>query len=193
MGKRREKVEETRRRIAQATFELHSTIGPADTTMALIAARAGLPRQTVFRNFASRVELFRSCIGFGLELNPPPAPGEWEAVPPGIERLRCGLTELYRWFAAVEPVMTNMVRDIAAVPLEALQPLVEFDARAHEVLCRGWDEARVSVLVSLAIDFANWKKLRREHDMPSRTIVDFWAGQVDCHDVKLFPAATDAA
>ena len=36
MVKRRDKVEETRQRIAKATYELHSTIGPALTTISLI-------------------------------------------------------------------------------------------------------------------------------------------------------------
>src|SRR5712691_1988873 len=105
MVKRREKVEATRRRIAKATFELHSTIGPAFTTIALISERSGLPRQTVYRNFASNLEIFRGCIAFGLELNPLPDPTRWESISNPGERLQVGLTELYRWFEATEQVM----------------------------------------------------------------------------------------
>ena len=183
MSKRQEKVDETRRRIAQATFELHSTIGPAFTTMAMIAEKSGLPRQTILRNFTSRLELFRGCIGFGLEQDPPPDTAAWGSVPAGTARLRVGLTELYRWFEDVEPVTTNVVRDIAAVPAEALRPLAEFEARAHAVLCRDWNTPLVPALVSLAIDFVNWKKLRREHHMQSGAIVDFWVRLADCREI----------
>src|SRR5258708_9987299 len=74
MVKRRDQVEETRRRIAKATYELHSTVGPALTTIAMVSERAGVPRQTVYRNFGTQVELFRSCIAFGLEIHPLPDP-----------------------------------------------------------------------------------------------------------------------
>src|SRR5580765_4144492 len=106
MVKRREKVDATRRRIAKATFELHSTLGPAFTTVALISERSGLPRQTVYRNFATYLDLFRGCIAFGLEMNPLPDSTQWESIADPEERLKVGLAELYRWFEATEPVMT---------------------------------------------------------------------------------------
>ena len=182
MVKRREKVEETRRRIAKATYELHSTIGPALATIALIAYRAELPRQTVYRNFGTQVELFRSCIAFGLELHPLPDPNGWQSIADPGERLQVGLTQLYRWFEASEPVMTNSVRDFGAVQesAEAMQPVGEVFQRIYETLCQGWKGSRVSPLVSLAVDFATWKKLRREQGMASRAIVEMWSDLVRC-------------
>ena len=109
MVKRREQVEETRRRIAKATYELHSTVGPAFATIALIAEQAGLPRQTVYRNFGSQLELFSSCIAYGLEVAPLPDPDEWLSIANKDERLRVGLTQLYEWFEASEAVMTNIL------------------------------------------------------------------------------------
>ena len=182
MVKRRNKVEETRRRIAKATYELHSTIGPAFATVALIADRAELPRQTVYRNFGTQVELFRSCIAFGLELHPLPDPNGWQSIADPGERLQVGLTQLYRWFEASEPVMTNSVRDFGAVQesAEAMQPVGEVFQRIYETLCQGWKGSRVSPLVSLAVDFATWKKLRREQGMASRAIVEMWSDLVRC-------------
>src|ERR1700682_5136320 len=127
MVKRRDKVGETRRRIAKGTYELHSTIGPAFTTVALIPERAGLPRQTVYRNFANQLEIFRSCIAFGLEMYPLPDANRRGTVADPGERLQVGLTELYQWFAPTAPVMTNNLRDFGAVKesAEALQPVGE--------------------------------------------------------------------
>jgi len=182
MVKRRDKVEETRRRIAKATYELHSTIGPAFATVALIADRAGLPRQTVYRNFGTQVELFRSCIAFGLEMHPLPDPNRWQSIADPRERLQVGLTQLYRWFEASEPVMTNSGRDFGVVreSAEAMQPVAEAFKRIYEALCQGWEGSRVPPLLWLAVDFATWKKLHREQGMASTAIVEMWLDLIRC-------------
>jgi AcrR family transcriptional regulator len=187
MRKRRQMVDETRRQIAKATFELHSTVGPACTTMALIAQRAGLPRQTVYRNFSSQLELFRSCIAFGLEKAPIPDPKGWLSIPPGTERIRLGLAELYEWFEAHEPVMTNSLRDAGAVPViaKAMEPLAKVGRQMHKILSEGAGAEPVPTLMSLAIDFLTWKKLRREEGMPSRAIVEFWADLMACQSTAV--------
>lgn len=182
MVKRRDQVEDTRRRIAKATYELHSTIGPALTTIALISERAGLPRQTVYRNFGTQLELFRGCIAFGLELHPLPDPSRWQSTADPGERLRIGLTGLYQWFEATEPVMTNSLRDFGAVreSAEAMQPVGEFFQRIYQTLRQGWEGSEVTPLLSLAVDFATWKKLRREQGMASSAIVELWLDVIRC-------------
>lgn len=182
MVKRREKVEETRRRIAKATYELHSTIGPAFTTIALISDRAGLPRQTVYRNFGNQLDLLRSCIAFGLETHPLPDPTPWQAIADPAERLQVGLTELYGWFDATEAVMTNSVRDFAAMKeaAEAMQPIGEVFGRIFGTLSSGWDMAQVAPLLALALDFATWRKLRREQGMASSAITELWVDLMRC-------------
>ena len=182
MVKRRDKVEETRRRIAKATYELHSTIGPALTTIALISERAGLPRQTVYRNFGTQLEIFRNCIAFGLELNPLPDPNRWQSIADPGERLQVGLTELYQWFEATEPVMTNSLRDFGAVreSAEAMQPVGEVFQRIYATLCEGWERSKVAPVLSLAVDFATWKKLRREQGLASSAIVEMWLDIIRC-------------
>jgi AcrR family transcriptional regulator len=182
MVKRRNKVEETRRRIAKATYELHSTIGPALTTIALISERAGLPRQTVYRNFGTQLEIFRNCIAFGLELNPLPDPNRWQSIADPGERLQVGLSELYQWFEGTEPVMTNSLRDFGAVPesAEAFQPLEEVFQRIYQTLAHGWEGSEVAPVLSLAVDFATWKKLHREHGMESHAIVEMWLDIIRC-------------
>jgi AcrR family transcriptional regulator len=182
MVKRREKVEVTRRRIAKATYELHSTIGPAFTTVALISDRAGLPRQTIYRNFATNLEIFRSCIAFGLEMNPLPDPERWQSIADRGERLQAGLTELYRWFEATEPVMTNAFRDYGAVKesAEALQPVGEVFYRMYMTLAQGWEGSEIGPIMSLAIDFVTWKKLHREQGMASSAIVEMWLDIIRC-------------
>jgi AcrR family transcriptional regulator len=183
MVKRRDKVEETRRRIAKATYELHSTVGPALTTIAMVSERAGVPRQTVYRNFGTQVELFRSCIAFGLEMHPMPDPAPWQSITDPGERLRVGLTQVYRWFEASEPVMTNVARDYGAVQEAAevaQRPMSEVLHRIQGTLSHGWDGSAIAPLLSLAVDFATWKKLRREQGMASSAIVEMWLDLIRC-------------
>jgi AcrR family transcriptional regulator len=182
MVKRRDKVEETRRRIAKATYELHSTIGPAFTTISLVSERSGLPRQTVYRNFRTNLDLYRGCIAFGLEKHPLPDSERWRSIADPGERLQVGLTELYKWFEANEPVMTNSVRDFGAVKesAEAMQPVGEVFGRMFQTLHKGWEGREVAALLSLAMDFATWKKLHREQGMASKAIAEMWLAIIRC-------------
>jgi AcrR family transcriptional regulator len=183
MVKRRDQVEETRRRIAKATYELHSTVGPALTTIAMVSDRAGVPRQTVYRNFGTQVELFRSCIAFGLEMHPLPDPAPWQSITDPAERLQVGLKQLYRWFEESEPVLTNVARDSGAVQEAAevaQKPMSEVLQRIHATLSHGWEGSAVAPLLSLAVDFATWKKLRREQGMSSRAIAEMWLDLIRC-------------
>jgi AcrR family transcriptional regulator len=185
MVNRQKAVDATRRRIAQATYELHSTIGPALTTVALISERVGLPRQTVYRNFRTQLEIFRGCIAFGLELHPMPDPEAWKSIADRGTRLRVGLAQLYLWFEASEPVLTNSVRDfgvVREVAEPAMEPVYQVFQRISETLCEGWKGREVSALLALAMDFTTWKKLRREHGMASSVIVEMWSELIRCRD-----------
>src|SRR5438132_12455828 len=71
---RAEKQAETRRRIVEATAALHTEVGPAQTTVAEIARRAGVQRLTVYNNFPDEKALFDACGAYWLAENPPPDP-----------------------------------------------------------------------------------------------------------------------
>ncbi len=51
LKQRAERQAQTRRRITEATVELHRTVGPARTTISEIAKRAGVQRLTVYNHF----------------------------------------------------------------------------------------------------------------------------------------------
>src|SRR4051812_31857418 len=101
------KQEETRRRITAATAELHATVGPAHTTIAEIAKRAGVQRPTVYNNFATERELIGACQAHFVEQNPLPR------LDGDLESVLCGL---YRWYRRTEAMSTNVQRDRGAVP-----------------------------------------------------------------------------
>src|SRR5262249_40252688 len=69
---RAESERETRARIVQATTELHKEMGPAKTTVAEVARRAGVTRLTVYNHFSDEGALFSACQAHWLELHPLP-------------------------------------------------------------------------------------------------------------------------
>src|SRR5207248_722331 len=129
MKERARRQEDTRRRIAAATSELHQEVGPARTTIAEIARRAGVQRPTVYSNFPEERELFAACQAHFLETNPPPDLSPAFAIPDPRERVGAVLTGFYAWYRTTAPMSSKVQRDRRVLPeLDAL--LVETgDAR----------------------------------------------------------------
>mgnify|MGYP000291899551 CR=1 FL=1 len=74
MDKRAEAAEETRRRIVEACFALHSRQGIATTTMSQIAEAAGVSIGTVYHHFPSYDDAVTACGEFTAALAPLPGP-----------------------------------------------------------------------------------------------------------------------
>lgn len=167
---RAERQAQTRRRIAAATAELHEEVGPARTTVAEIARRAGVQRLTVYKHFPSEYELFAACQQHFLATNPHPDPSTALAVAEPCKRLETVLRQLYRWYRRTERTSGNVRRDREIVP--ALDSLMAdtTDARASEladVLASGFTDGRrprreVRAAVALSLDFWTWQRLARE-------------------------------
>jgi AcrR family transcriptional regulator len=167
---RAERQRETRRRIAAATAELHEEIGPARTTVAEIARRAGVQRLTVYKNFPDQYELFAACQRHFLAENPPPDPSSALTIADPGERLAAVLHRLYRWYRRTERMSTNVRRDREIVPaLDSLMARTT-DATAAELagaLAAGFVEGgrprrEVHAVVALALDFWTWRRLAKE-------------------------------
>src|SRR5437016_11947100 len=123
LKKRAERLEETRRRITEATVELHRTVGPAATRISEVARRAGVQRATVYNHFPDDATLFAACSSHWRALHPAPDPARWAEIPDGRERLRVALRDLYAWFRETEPMTANVLRDAQLLP--ALRQIVE--------------------------------------------------------------------
>ena len=79
LKKRAERQAETRRRIVEATVALHTSAGPARTSISAVAERAGVQRHTVYAHFPDEATLYRACTTHWAALHPFPDPG------PGVE------------------------------------------------------------------------------------------------------------
>jgi AcrR family transcriptional regulator len=148
---RAEKQAETRRRITEATVALHEEVGPARTTVAEVARRAGVTRVTVYGNFPEERELLAACQGHWLDLHP---------LPPldAADGLEVVLRSMYGWYRETARMAENVRRDRLALP--------ELDA-----LLRDTADAQMAglakalgggPLVALALDFWTWRRLAGE-------------------------------
>jgi AcrR family transcriptional regulator len=159
LGRRAEKAEETRRRIVEAAVDLHSSLGPARTTVSQIAERAGVQRHTYYAHFPDERSLFLACSGLALERDPLPAPGELSAPAPGRERVRRGLGAFYRWYERNSEQAACVLRDAEYHSLTRemvelrMKPAFE---QAGAILGEGLPE-RALPLLAVALDFACWR------------------------------------
>jgi AcrR family transcriptional regulator len=156
LGQRADKVEETRRRIVEATVDLHLTRGPAATPVAEIARRAGVQRRTVYNHFPDDSALFAACSAHWRARHPPPDPAGWTD-------LRQGLRELYAWYRKTEPMTANVLRDAEVLP--SLRRVLEsgFDRyleAVRDALAQGRGSSpRVEAATRLVTDFHGWRAL----------------------------------
>ena len=181
MRKRAEARDATRLRIVEAAVELHSTIGPARTTVSAIAQRAGVQRHTYYRHFPEERDLLLACSGLDMERNPMPDPAPWAAIGDPVERLRTALDELYGYFAANEGMLANVTRDaqfhaetravmsIRVGPtMGAMQKVLTADVPKHAL-----------AMLGLALQFPTWQSLVRDSGLSHARAVETMTAAVE--------------
>jgi AcrR family transcriptional regulator len=167
LKKRAERLAETRRRITEATVELHRTVGPAATQINEVARRAGVQRMTVYNHFPDEASLLGACSAHWRALHPAPDPAGWRAVADPGARLRRGLRELYGWYRETDPMTANVLRDAEVLPtLRAILEggLLRYLDQAHQILTEplgasGRRRQRVDAAARAAIDLHTWRAL----------------------------------
>jgi AcrR family transcriptional regulator len=167
---RAQRQQETRRRIVEATVELHREVGPARTTVAEIARRAGIRRMTVYDHFPDEADLFAACQARFLADHPPPDLTRALAQDDPHARVRAVVRALYRSYRARAPMTEKVLRDRAALPaLDALLARTMdaqlnhlVDALAKGFGARGVRARRIHAVLSVALDFFTWQRLTRK-------------------------------
>ena len=164
--RRAEREAETRRRIVEATVALHTSIGPARTTISAIAEKAGVQRHTVYSHFPEEDGLFSACTSHWASLHPFPAAEPWEAAADPLERLALVLRDVWGWYAEVEADLELFFRDAELVPavradMNRYAERLTADADRLSADLGGSRVVRASVGHALA--FETWRSLvRRE-------------------------------
>jgi AcrR family transcriptional regulator len=157
---------QTRQRIIEAALSLHTTVGPARTSISAIAERAGVRRATVYRHFPDERALFLGCSGTWRERNPLPDPASWATIADPSTRLAAALDALYTWYERVEPMLSTILRDADAMPVvaEIQEGRHAYLAHVEDGLAAGWGARgnaarRLRATIGLALDFLAWRTL----------------------------------
>jgi AcrR family transcriptional regulator len=166
---------ETQRRIVEATVALHTSVGPARTTISAIADRAGVERHTVYAHFPDESALFQACSAHWRELHPLPDASSCEHIADPVRRLRTALQELYAWYELVEDDLAIFDRDAGVHTLTA--KLVDQRQSAvgslRAVVAAGWPRRKaVQAAIGHAVEFESWRSLTRRQGLTRKQAVD---------------------
>ncbi len=164
LKKRAEQQADTRRRIVEAAVDLHGTVGPASTTLSMIADRAGVQRHTLYAHFPDERSLFMACSGHTLARDPMPDAAHWSQVPDVRERLCTGLTAIYGWYARNAELTACVLRDAEhhamtrdITELRFGPPMASYRA----VLGSGLVQTQ-RLILAMALNFHSWRTLAGE-------------------------------
>jgi AcrR family transcriptional regulator len=115
MERRRASVEETRRRIVEATMALHAERGIFGTSWKEIAARADVAVATVYKHFPTLAELVPACGERVVQISVPPAPEDVEPTfrdaPELPERLSRLIAVFHDFYERGEPYLEIDARE----------------------------------------------------------------------------------
>jgi AcrR family transcriptional regulator len=164
LKRRAEQQAQTRQRIIEAAVGLHGTIGPARTSLSMVAERAGVQRNTLYAHFPDERSLLMACSGLSLERDPPPDAAAWRGIAGRAERLRAGLAAVYGWYGGNAELLGCVLRDAEHYP-----PLQEVSALRYGPVIGGWHEVlgeglsgTQQALLHLALSYHSWRALVRE-------------------------------
>ena len=182
LKKRADRQAETRQRIVESAVDLHGSVGPALTSLSMIAERAGVQRHTLYAHFPDERSLFLACSGLTLERDPLPDAAAWRTGGDGAERLRIGLLAIYGWYERNADLAACVLRDAEYHPLT--KEIAElrygpFMAAYQEVLGADLGTAQRTVL-RLALSFFTWRTLVRESGLEREAAVRAMVRAINC-------------
>ena len=181
LKRRAEQQAQTRLKIVEAAVDLHGTVGPANTSLSMVAERAGVQRNTLYAHFPDLRSLQMACSGLSLERNPPPDAADWSRISDPASRLRHGLEAVYSWYAANADLLGCVLRDAEHHLLTREVAELRFGP-----FVAGWRETLGAgltgpqrALLHLALDFHGWRALVTETAMTARDAANLMAQAIE--------------
>jgi AcrR family transcriptional regulator len=188
LGRRAETADETRRRIVEATYALHSERGIAATSMKDIAERAGVSVGTVYHHFPTYPDAIAACGAFATAHVPAPTAAIFDGAagrPERVQRLARALFDYYER----QPALSSVRRDahLAEVLLaHAAHEAASRLALAGAALGEASADARSAV--AALVDIEVYHSFRRQGFRPA-SAADAVAALVNAWlDAGTFPA-----
>jgi AcrR family transcriptional regulator len=183
MTRRRQQLDAMSQRIAEAAFELHATVGPAQTSISAVAERAGVQRHTVYHHFPDMTSLMRACTEHGMQVTRTPEATPWRAIEDPTIRLRHGLGELYAYYRANAQLLGNIIRDLPLMPgVGGSEAFVDRMGELFGVLADGWPgdvatQRLRMVTIGHAMAYETWRSLT-DKGLSDTEAVDLMVGLV---------------
>lgn len=160
LGRRAETSEETKRRLIEATFELHSEQGIAGTSMKDIAARAGVSVGTAYHHFPSYTDAIHACGAWVAEHEPAPTAAVFDGAASPEERVSRLASAMFGFYERV-PAVRSLHRDRHLI--RELAPFADEEARNRRALAAGAAGAGdAATLLAALLDIEVYRALRRE-------------------------------
>jgi AcrR family transcriptional regulator len=174
LKRRAEQQAETRRRIVEAAVDLHGTLGPAHTSLSMVAERAGVQRNTLYAHFPDERSLAMACSGLHFERHPAPEAEPWASLNDPAVRLRTGLAAIWGWYAETAELTGCVLRDAEHHELTREIVMLRLGATAaawREVLGAGFSQRQLALL-HLALSFPTWRALVQEAGLDPAAAVE---------------------
>ena len=174
LKERARRQSQTRQRIVEAAVELHTSVGPARTTISGIAERAGVERHTVYAHFPDEPRCSGPAPSTGRSSIRCRTSATLAEIDDPMRRLRRALGEMYAWYDSVEADLALFVRDASVVPrrrspTERTSQLGDVDRRVS----LGWPRRKsVRAAIGHALEFETWRSLVRRQGLSRAQAVD---------------------
>jgi AcrR family transcriptional regulator len=181
LKRRAEQQADTRRRIVEAAVDLHGSVGPARTTISMIAERAGVQRHTLYAHFPEERSLFMACSALVEERDPLPEAAVWHGIEDRYERLRTGFRTVYGWYGRNAELVGCVLRDAEFHPMTRETGERQFGpvmAACNEVLGAGLTPAQRAML-RLALGYFTWRTLVREAGLSPEAAIEAMIRAID--------------
>lgn len=165
LGKRAETIEETRRRIIDATFDLHSERGVVATSMQDVAERADVALRTVYNHYPTIDDLVAGCTKKVISLLSPPTPEIFGGLDTFEERMRRLVEELFAMYergSAMIEVARCEQSEVAALADFVANEAAMREGLVSEALRPFKARGRIVREVAALTDFYVWKAFTQQ-------------------------------
>jgi AcrR family transcriptional regulator len=189
MDKRKAAVEETKRRILEATLALHSEKGIFGTSWQDIARRADVSVGTVYKHFPSLDELVPACGELMYAITRPPSLDDAPEIFAGAhtleERLGRLISELFDFYERGAPYIETdfQERRLAAVQEWEAYMRATIAGLVREALVSAEPDERTVQAVSALVDFSTFKSLLDrdiQREQAAKTMNEVLLCWIDC-------------
>jgi AcrR family transcriptional regulator len=181
LKRRAEQQAETRLRIVEAAVELHGTLGPAHTTISMVAEQAGVQRHTFYAHFPTERDLLFACSALSLERSPLPDPEPWRRIEDRAKRLRQGLGEIYAWYERNAALAGCVLRDAEQHDLTREIAGLRYGPymTAYQDVLGAGLTAKQRAMLQLALSFFTWRTLARDGGLKRAAAIGVMVQAID--------------